>query len=58
MQEDGSIVQKKYLDMKFVLDERIVDGYYYAAFFKHYRALLRKPEMLDLPPQEILSDID
>ena len=44
--------------MKFVLDERIVDGYYYAAFFKHYRTLLRHPEMLDLIPEEIINDID
>ncbi len=58
VQEDGSVAQKKYIDVKFVLDERIVDGYYYAAFFKHYRTLLRHPEMLDLPPEEILSDID
>ena len=56
--EDGSVVQKKYLDVKFVLDERIVDGYYYAAFFKHYRSILRHPEMLDLPPEELVSDID
>ena len=58
VQEDGSVVQKKYIDVKFVLDERIVDGYYYAAFFKHYRSILRHPEILDLPPEEILSDID
>ena len=58
IQEDGSVVQKKYIDVKFVLDERIVDGYYYAAFFKHYRSILRHPELLDLPPEEILSDID
>ena len=56
--EDGTVVQKKYLDVKFVLDERIVDGYYYAAFFKHYRTILRHPEMLDLPPEEIINDID
>ncbi len=58
VQEDGSVVQKKYIDVKFTLDERIVDGYYYAAFFKHYRAILRHPEILDLPPEEILADID
>ena len=58
IQEDGSVVQKKYLDVKFVLDERIVDGYYYAAFFKHYRSILRRPEILDIPPQELQSDID
>ena len=56
--EDGSVVQKKYVDVKFVLDERIVDGYYYAAFFKHYRMILRHPEWLDQPPEELVSDID
>ena len=56
--EDGSVVQKKYLDVKFVLDERIVDGYYYAAFFKHYRNILRHPEILDDIPEELVSDID
>ena len=58
VQEDGSIVQKKYIDVKFVLDERIVDGYYYAAFFKHYRSILRHPEILDNPPVEVVRDID
>ena len=58
VQEDGSVLQKKYIDVKFVLDERIVDGYYYAAFFKHYRSILRHPEILDNPPEELVSDID
>ena len=58
VQEDGSVVQKKYVDMKFVLDERIVDGYYYAAFFKHFRYILRHPELLDNPPAEVVRDID
>ena len=58
VQEDGSVVQKKYIDVKFVLDERIVDGYYYAAFFKHYRSILRHPEILDNPPEELVADID
>ena len=58
VQEDGSVVQKKYLDVKFVLDERIVDGYYYAAFFKHFRSILRHPEILDNVPEELVNDID
>ena len=58
VQEDGSVVQRKYVDVKFTLDERIVDGYYYAAFFKHYKHILRHPELLDQPPEEILPDID
>ncbi len=56
--EDGTVVQRKYVDMKFTLDERIVDGYYYAAFFKHYKRILAHPEVLNEPPTEILSDID
>ena len=58
VQEDGTVVQKKYIDVKFVLDERIVDGYYYATFFKYYRRLLAHPEILDNPPEEVRPDID
>ncbi|MBO5128992.1 MAG: hypothetical protein J6B95_01415 [Oscillospiraceae bacterium] len=57
IQDDGTVVQKKYIDVKFVLDERIVDGYYYATFFKYYRSLLRHPELLDSPPETVASDI-
>ena len=58
VQEDGSVVQRKYLDFKFSMDERIVDGFYYAAFFKHFKRLLYHPEQLDLPPEEVVRDID
>ena len=56
--EDGTVVTRKYIDVKFVLDERIVDGYYYATFFKYYRNILRHPEILDNPPEEVVRDID
>ncbi len=56
--EDGSVIQRKYMDVKFTLDERICDGYYYAAFFKYYKRLLAHPEVLENPPEEIASDID
>ena len=55
--EDGTVVPRKYVDVKFVLDERIVDGYYYATFFKYYRRLMRNPEILDNPPDEVVADI-
>ncbi len=58
VQEDGTIAARKYIDVKFVLDERICDGYYYATFFKHYKRLLQHPEILDLPPEEVIADID
>ena len=56
--EDGTVVQRKYIDVKFVLDERIVDGYSYATFFKYYRRLMAHPEVLDNPPEEVVKDID
>ena len=56
--EDGTVVQRKYVDVKFTLDERIVDGFYYAAFFKHYKRILLHPEILDHPPEEVVADID
>ena len=58
IQEDGTAVQRRYVDIKFVMDERIVDGYYYATFFKYYRRLLTHPEVLDDPPEEMVPDID
>ena len=56
--EDGSVVQRKYIDVKFVTDERIVDGFYYATFFKYFKRLLAHPEILDNPPEEVVRDID
>ena len=58
LNEDGSVVQKKYVDVKFTLDERIADGFYYAAFLKHYKRILQHPEILNHPPEEVLNDID
>jgi hypothetical protein len=58
VQEDGSVVQRKYLDCKFTMDERIVDGFYYAAFFKHFKRIMYHPEILEQPPEEVLSDIE
>jgi len=57
LQEDGSVVQRKYIDLKFVTDERIVDGFYYATFFKYYRRLIAHPEVLDNPPEVVEKDI-
>ena len=58
VQEDGSVVQKKYVDFRFTLDERIVDGFYYASFLKHLRRLIQHPEVLDLAPEEVVKDVE
>ena len=56
--EDGTVVERKYVDFKFTLDERIVDGFYYATFFKHFKRIIARPEVLDNPPEVINKDID
>ena len=58
VQEDGTVVQKKYVDIKISTDERTVDGFYYATFFKHYKHLLLRPEIMENPPEEVKQDID
>ena len=56
--EDGSLVSKKYMDVKFTLDERTVDGFYYATFLKYFKRLMQHPELLDEAPTEVNRDID
>ena len=54
---DGEIVERKYMDLRFNLDERICDGFYYASVIKYFLRLLAHPEMLDMPPETIEQDI-
>jgi len=54
----GKVVKKKFIDYTFVTDERICDGFYYASGLKLFRAYLARPSVLDIPPLEIVSDID
>ena len=58
VQDDGTIISRKYVDMNITTDERTCDGFYYAAFLKHFTRILRRPEQLELPPEEVLQDID
>ena len=55
--EDGQRVVRKYVELKFNLDERICDAYYYACVIKHFCRLLSHPEVLDQPPETIERDI-
>lgn len=54
---NNEFVDKKYIKIKIVTDERIVDGYYYASAFKLYRTLVQNPEKLELTPDKLESDI-
>lgn len=57
LDENGSPVERKYVDAKFVLDERIVDGHYYATVFKYMNKLIENPEVLEVPPEVVKEDI-
>ena len=54
---DGKIVNRRYMDYTFNVDERTVDGFYYASSIKFFHKLLLHPEKLDDPEMEINHDI-
>lgn len=54
---DGTVVKKRYIDIKLTLDERICDGHYYASALKKLNFYMRNPDKLD-DPVEVRSDID
>ena len=58
LDQDGKPVNKKFIEMKAVTDERICDGYYYASAFKIIKRCVENPELLDVKPEQILDDID
>ncbi len=58
LNEDGSVSVKPFIDMTVVTDERICDGYYYAAAFKQMQRIFRNPTCLLTPPEEVIPDID
>lgn len=53
---DDSIKEEKSLSLKWVLDERICDGYYYASAVKAFSKYMEKPEMLEANIEPV-SDI-
>ncbi len=55
--KDGSVEERKYMDVRCVLDERICDGHYYASAFKYLLAIFQKPDQLDEKPETIVEDI-
>lgn len=53
----GQVTDRKYIDAKFVLDERTVDGHYYATVFKLINRCIADPSVLEVPPQKVNEDI-
>ena len=56
LQSDGTVIRKNVINTRFVLDERICDGFYFATAIKHFKKLMKKPELLLAPPDYIGED--
>lgn len=56
LQKNGEIETQKSILLKFVLDERICDGFYYARSMRMLEKILSDPEELMNPPKEVLVD--
>lgn len=52
----GNVVTKRYMGMKIVADERVCDGFYYATAMRQLARLLKHPERLLTPPEEVVQD--
>ena len=44
------------MDIKVVVDERVVDGYYFAKSIKLAKRIMANPMQLLLPPEEVIID--
>ena len=53
----GNMVDRKYVDCKFVMDERTVDGHYYAQFLQAFRYICQHPEIVETPPSKVVEDV-
>ena len=53
----GQMEDHKYVDCKFVMDEGIVDGHYWAQCLQAYRYMFAHPEMLATPPSRVVEDV-
>ena len=53
----GRVDDNKYVDCKFVIDERIADGHYYAQFLQAYRYIFQHPEILEKAPTRVIEDV-
>jgi len=56
IEKNGQIKTHKSILLKFVLDERICDGFYYARSMRLLEKILSNPADLLLPPKEVLVD--
>jgi len=54
--KEGNIEAQKSIMLKFVLDERVCDGFYYASSMRTLNKILANPEILLTPPTKVNID--
>lgn len=52
----GEVVFERSLPIGATMDERICSGSYFATAFRYMKKLLANPEVLELPPEEVIED--
>ncbi len=55
--QEGEFAKRKVMNFRFVVDERICDGYYHAGAIKLFCKYLKHPELLELPPEELPNEL-
>jgi hypothetical protein len=56
LEKDGTTKILKTMKLKFVLDERICDGFYYASSMRQLEKYFANPSILLLPPEKVVVD--
>ena len=54
--KDNKVSIRKSMDLKVVVDERVVDGFYFAKSIKLAKRIMANPKQLLLPPKEVIID--
>lgn len=54
--DDLSVLNRKAMDLKIVVDERIVDGFYFSTAIKYAFRIMKNPEVLLEKPAEVITD--
>ncbi len=58
LKQNGTPVQRRYIDYNVVCDERICDGFALASAFKLMKTYLKNPHVLDEKPETVCRDVD
>ena len=57
LDKSGTPVERRYIDYTVVMDERIVDGVYFANALKYLKYYLKNPAALEVPPEQVIEDV-